>query len=484
MGRRGGIQPLPRIGWFIISPTEPGYYSFRDFLHGRYRDEPPPVPYPPVASNPIPFFDANYSFLDDVPTAERDLFDRMKHRHPTDDWMWSTGGEERVRTMHEINSRLTTTKNDYVLTRSRVYLDVWYQDRIRVYAELQDSQSSSQALPPLKTDIDHADLLNLFANVKLAEVGEGVAYARGGRQELNYGSQRLVSSSDFPNTRRTFSGAKGFWRGENFDLDAFWVEPVQILPDQFDHPDHLQQFVGAWGNYRPKQGQQIDLYYLMLNNQNATFAGANGAMGGYAVNTFGSRYAGDWQNFTWDFEGMYQFGSWVNQRTSAAASATGVGYHFANLPWNPQWWVYYEWASGTQNPNGSVHQTFNQLFPWGHAYFGYLDLVGRQNIRDLNTQLTFYPAKWVTTLVQFHMFRLDNARDALYNASGTVIRDDPTGTAGRDVGNEIDFTVNFHLARHHEFFVGYSKLFAGTFIQRTGPGGSPEVTYVQYSFKW
>lgn len=479
------LQPLPRIGWFSIAPAGPGYYSFRDWLTGKYREAPPPVPFPPYASNPIAFFDADYRFLDDVPISDRDVFDRLKRRHPSDNWMWSLGGEERVRSMNEIDSRLTTTHNQYVLTRSRLYADVWYQDRFRVYAEMQDSQSSGQALPPLKSDIDHADLLDLFADVKLAEFADRPVYVRGGRQELNYGSQRLISSSDFPNVRRTFTGVKGFYRGEKWDLDAFWVEPVQVLPDQFDRPNNQEQFVGVWSNYRPVKGQQIDTYYLMLNNTSPTAAtGAGGVVGTYTVNTVGSRYAGDWHQLLWDLEGMYQFGPYANQHTEAAATATGVGYNFKRVPTDPHFWIYYEWATGQTNPDSDVHRTFNQLFPWGHAYFGYLDLVGRQNIRDLNMQLMCYPNHWITPALQFHMFRLDSARDGLYAANGTVLRSDPSGAAGRDIGNEIDFTINFHLSRHQELFVGYSKLFAGTFIRETGPNVSPEVTYVQYSLKW
>jgi hypothetical protein len=349
---------------------------------------------------------------------------------------------------------------------------------------MQDSQTTPQALPPLRSDVDQTDLLNLFTDIKLGEFNERPAYVRAGRQELYFGSQRLISPSDFPNVRRTFTGVKGFWRGKNWDLDVFWVEPVPALANQFDRPDPRQQLVGVWNNYRPRKGQQIDVYYLMYDNANRTAVGSGGVLGGYTVNTIGSRYAGDWHQVLWDFEGMYQFGGYVNQQISAAATVSGLGYRFAQLPGTPHFWTYYEWATGQLQPDGSQHRTFNQLFPWGHAYFGYLDLVGRQNIRDLNMQLNLFPAKWITPALQYHVFRLDSARDALYAANGAVLRVDPTGAAGRDVGNEIDFTVNFHLARHQELFVGYSKLFAGSFIKQTGPGGSPEVTYVSYSFKW
>jgi hypothetical protein len=42
--------------------------------------------------------------------------------------------------------------------------------------------------------------------VKVATFKEAPAYVRVGRQELLYGSQRLISTLDWANTRRTFQG--------------------------------------------------------------------------------------------------------------------------------------------------------------------------------------------------------------------------------------------------------------------------------------
>jgi hypothetical protein len=243
--------------------------------------------------------------------------------------------------------------------------------------------------------------------------------------------------------------------------------------------------MGTWTTYRPAKGQAIDLYYLYLDNTRPNFVGQFGQRAGQRVNTIGSRYAGDSHHVLWDFEGMYQFGGFSNEEISAGAFTAGLGYQFAHLPMNPQFWIYNDWASGDhKGATGPGHGTFNQLFPYGHYYFGYLDLVGRQNIDDLNMQVAFYPTNWTVTLLQYHIFRLDAARDALYNAGGAAIRRDPTGRAGTDVGDEIDFTTNFHLSQHQDILIGYSKLFAGQFIRRTGPDLSPDFFYAQYSFKW
>jgi hypothetical protein len=163
----------------------------------------------------------------------------------------------------------------------------------------------------------------------------------------------------------------------------------------------------------------------------------------------------------------------------------GLGYHFKGVPMDPQLWFYYDYASGDPHPGlGDQHRTFNQLFPFGHYYFGFIDVVGRQNIQDFNAHFVFYPAKWITSFVQYHVFRLADARDALYSAGGAPLRRDPTGRAGTNVGQEIDFVTNFHLSNHQDIYFNISHFFAGDFIKQTGNPRSPEYIYVQYSYRW
>jgi hypothetical protein len=482
------VTPLPRPGWFIIPPTGPGYYSLKDVILDNYRENPPKYPYPPTSIIPNSYFDADYRYLEDRNNTQTDWSDCYKRIHIGDCWLLSIGGEERVRYQHEEAGylRLFPGDNDYTLIRSRVYLDLWYRDVFRVFAEFYDAEVTGEDLKPNPIDRNQADFLNLFAELKVFELDDHPAYVRAGRQELLYGSQRLISPLDWANTRRTFQGVKTYWHSEDLDVDAFWVQPVIVDPHHFDSPDSGQQFLGEWTTYRPAKGQAIDLYYLYLDNTRPTQAvGQPAPRSGQRVSTVGSRYSGDYQHFLWDIEGDYQFGHFSTEEVSAGAFASGVGYHFADLPMTPEFWIYNEWASGDHNGGkSSAHGTFNQLFPFGHYYFGFLDLVGRQNIDDLNMQFTFYPVKWNLVGIQYHMFRLDAAKDALYNAGGTAIRQDATGKAGTDVGDELDLFTNFHLSQHQDILLGWSKLYAGEFIKRTGSPGSPEFFYAQYCFKW
>jgi hypothetical protein len=479
------LSPKPRVGMFPIPPSGPGYYTLEDCLTGNERQTPPKYPWGPLISPCFfPFYDNDFRYLDDPKNTQHDWLDPIKRIHCGDDWLLSIGGEERVRYMYEINSRLTGKFNDYTLLRSRVYGDLWYKDWFRVYVEFIDAQSFGQDLPPLAIDINRTDLLNAFVDLKVGELQDQPIYARIGRQELYYGSQRLISPLDWANTRRTFEGVKVFWHSEKLDVDAFWVRPVQVFPNRFDAADANRQFAGAWASYRPDEHQTLDLYYLYLDTDLPLRKPLPpDGRGGQNVNTLGARYVGDMdKKLLWDFEGAWQFGDRVENSISAGMATTGVGYHCGDVPLNPTLWLYYDFASGSDGVFRG--ETFNQLFPFGHFYFGFLDLVARQNIHDLNSELFIYPAKWITTGLQSHLFYLANGRDALYSAGGAVERSAPKGNAGKYLGEELDFTTNFHLTFHQDILVGYSILFPGEFIRKTGNPTTPQLLYLQYSYKW
>ena len=482
------VTPMPRPGLFIMPPTSPGYYSLWDMVTGNKREKPPVAPYAPFALLPTSAYDIDFRYLD-TPGHEKDIFDPIKRMDLGNDWLLSFGGNFWYRYTHETDSRLNAagTNNDFHMLRTRFHADLWYKDKVRLFAEGIDARAFGSELPPLVTDRNHADILNLFTDIKLANVNNGPVYVRVGRQELLYGSQRLISTLDWVNTRRTFQGVKAFWRTPGWDIDAFWMRPMVIEKGNVDNWDTNQNFYGLWASHRPKPGHLIDLYYLSLdNNRNVSptnLSLGNIMQGNSIVHTLGGRLVGNIDSFLYELEGMYQFGQRSNLDISAFAVATGVGYRLP-MPMNPQAWIRYDFASGDGKSTDGRSNTFNQLFPFGHYYMGFLDRVGRQNIHDFNAQFTMHPVPWITFISQYHRFYLANNRDYLYNAAGLATLRDITGQSGSHIGDEIDFRANFHVNRHQDVLVGYSKMFSGNFLEKQAPGISPDLFYVQYNIRF
>lgn len=482
------VSPPPRAGIFVKPPMGPGYFSLLDLIDGNEREKPQVDPLPPSALTTTPAFDFDFRYLEQ-PGHDKDFFDPVKRIHLGSDWLLSFGGSFWYRYMHETDSRLNAAgiNNDYHLLRTRLHADLWYQDQFRLFAEMLDARALGLDLPALAIDKNHTDMLNLFADVKLGQFMDGPAYLRVGRQELLYGSQRLISTLDWANTRWTFQGVKTFWQTPAFNLDAFWVRPMVTELNQFDNWDKDRNFVGLWGTYKAIPGQVLDLYYLSLIDNRivspANITQGNVLQGDSVLHTIGARWVGDYERILYELEGMYQFGKRSHLDISAFSIASGVGYQLP-LPMNPQFWLRYDFASGDKNHRDGRSNTFNQLFPFGHYYFGYIDQIGRQNIHDFNAQFTLHPQPWVTFLGQYHRFYLANKRDYLYNAAGAGTIRDITGQSGSHVGDEIDFTINFHLSRHQDVLLGYSKLFTGEFLKNTRPGVSPDLFYAQYNFRF
>lgn len=482
------VRTFPRIGNFPVLPTGPGYYSVLDLFRGQELKAPPKYPYPRFGLIQPSFFDAdNFAYLDDPKNTECDLFDPLKRIRLGDNLLFTTGGDVRSRYQNEYNSRLGPNNNDYHLSRLRVYGDLWFRDDVRLYAEGIGAFTTGQELRPLPIDDTGFDLLNVFADVKLLEVGGSPVYARVGRQELLFGSQRLVSPLDWANTRRTFQGARLFRASEKTDVDLFWVQPVVPNPTALDVVDNNQNFAGAWVTHRPDKTHSVDAYYLMLDNTNRV-AQQGLTRAPFTRHTFGGRLAGQGvgcnENVLYDFEGAMQLGTQDRRNVVAGMATAGLGYHLKGVAWNPTIWGYYDYASGGV---GDTINTFNSLFPFGHYYLGWIDQVGRQNVHDVNVHLYLYPAKWLTVWVQGHSFYLANRRDALYNAAGNAIRRDATGRAGSEVGQEVDVVLNFHLSKHADVLVGYSHLWAGDFLKNTrGTANTADLGqfFIQTSYRW
>ncbi len=479
--------PLALPGAFPIAPSGPGYYTLLDQIRDTPGQGPPRFANSKVGPTPLPFFDTNFTYLDNIPFEDRDWAEKMKRVPVGEHWLFSSGGEIRERDTGGSNVFLSGKTSDSIQSRIRLYGDLWYEDIFRIYAEGYVAGTSGTTNPPQPRDVNTVDFLNLFVDLKVFSLNDNPVYARVGRQELNYGSQRLISTNDYANNRPRYDGAKLLYRSSDWDVDLFAVRPVIQQPEELGHDDVNRFFSGVWATYKPKQGTYLDLYYLNLNNDTLNVAtGRNGVKGDYNVSTVGSRYTGRGDNgFLWDFEGAVQFGRWANQSIIAGMADVYVGWNFKDCALNPTIWAGYDYASGGSD-RGGTHSTFNQLFNFGHYYSALHDEFGRQNMQDFNVQGYIYPTKWWLAGLQVHYLQLASSKDALYNYAGAVERAaNPSGSAGKDVGTFITPCSNFHLTNRQDIFVTYTHFFPGTYITRTpGAKTASDGVYVQYSIKW
>lgn len=420
-----------------------------------------------------------------------DAFDSIKYVPlNADGSVWASfGGQIRFRTEgwgnFNFGAPLTADDHDvYPLNRFLYHTDLHVGKNVRFFVQGKsafvtdrDLNGGSRGL-----DEDKIDLQNAFIDLSYQLSDTTKFTFRTGRQELLFGKQRLVSPLDWSNTRRTFDGLSGTLKLDGWALTGFWTHPVPVRQTSFNRFDPSIGFYGVYAAGKlPTTKVGVDLYWLGLNKGAATY---NGTSGSEQRQTVGARIGGKIPRsaFNYDLEAAYQFGSVGANNISAYMIGSRFGYSFAKVATSPQVYVAFDYGSGDDAAGGNVG-TFNHLFPLGHAYLGYMDSVGRQNIVDLSSGASFKPIRKLLVKADWHNFWRANINDALYHAGGGVVR---AGSAGisRKVGQELDLTFKFPLNRHLMTVLGYSRFFAGDFIQESGPSDNTNFGYLalQYTF--
>jgi hypothetical protein len=292
----------------------------------------------------------------------------------------------------------------------------------------------------------------------------------------------LILPLDWGNTRRTFDGIKLFADLPDWRLDAFAVRPVVNDRRNLDDENENIDFYGFYSTLKGTEALATDFYFLLLKDNNLV-ANSNGKTGRRTLYTLGNRLYGKRGSWDYETEAAAQFGTFAGDRVRAWMATAGGGYTFADAIWKPRIGLLYDYASGDRNPSDGTHSTFNQHFPLGHAWLGYLDRVGRSNIHAIKAQLKVKPSNKVTAWADFHTFFADQDRDSLYSAGGSKLRT-PTSSGSHRIGHELDLTMKYAIDKHTTALAGWAHMFPGGFIRRTGTGDSPDLLYAQIEYKF
>jgi hypothetical protein len=183
----------------------------------------------------------------------------------------------------------------------------------------------------------------------------------------------------------------------------------------------------------------------------------------------------------WEAEGAYQTGDFAGQSISAGFVSAEVGWKPCARCFEPRIAVGADYASGDSDGAGGDLGTYNQLFPTGHAFFGFIDNIGRQNLIAGRLSASIKPTQKLTILADLHQFWRAEANDAVYNAGGAIFRA-PGGSTSRDDGAEFDLVVRLKTSRHTEWEGAWCHFFPGAFLDQTGASEDEDFFYVSLTY--
>jgi hypothetical protein len=175
-----------------------------------------------------------------------------------------------------------------------------------------------------------------------------------------------------------------------------------------------------------------DLYYLGFEHKGARF---DQGTADERRHTVGTRLWGRPEAWDYNFEFIYQWGSFGSGAIQAWAVSSDSGYTFQSALLRPRLGLRAELNSGDRDPQARNLQTFNALFPRGN-YFGELALIGPANIVDLHPSLDLKVADRLTVTFDWDFFWRQSLHDGIYGPPGNLLRSGRTSRA-RYVGDQV-----------------------------------------------
>jgi Alginate export len=446
-------------------------------------------------SNPLSFFDGAVVF---------DIEERLR---------W----EIRDNNFDFDDSINSLTDDNWFLQRARIGLKLTLTDWLKVYAQGQDAREVNSDRPDVPGLLgaegdDSFDLRQAW--IEIGNAKKFPLTLKVGRQILSYGDERLIGAFDWNNIGRTFDAVKLRWEEKDWWLDAFASTVVVPEVGSYNQSDlfngneiHREQvFSGLYFSTTAIPVQTTDVYVLHLHeNDNPRFS--QNPFGDTNFFTYGLRIKSKPGVFAhtepaglskdgkevlppappkpvgFDYEGefAYQNGNVRGLDLNSFAAHVGAGYTFDTY-WLPRLGLAYNFGTGDDDPADQNIQTFQNLFPTNHKFYGQMDVFSWQNMHDLEFSVKAQPTKSVSMKAEYHAFWLETTEDFWYRANGvTPVR--PLTPAARNAGNyagsEVDFTVTWNVNKHLQIEGGYSHFFAGDYLADTGPSDDADFGYVQ-----
>ena len=338
-----------------------------------------------------------------------------------------------------------------------------------------------------------------------------------GRQELVYGDQRLVGHFRWNNNARTFDAAKLRWQNAAFGVDVFTGGVVYNEHNRFNtaNPDDI--FSGAYFNFPTLRPNEIvEAYFLARNVERGI---ATDDWSGVAapfrfpaaqdLYTAGLRVRskpGAYGSWDYGVELMYQFGHrtavfpatppaaalaapWLDHK--AYAGVLQGGYTWTEHAWQPRLALIYSHGSGDRSAADARSQTFQNLFPTNHLFYGYMDLSSLQNMHDIRLVYSFKPTPVLTVAFEGHLQYLARTTDFWYNVAGVprnvATAANPVGSGrgyrinpayASELGQELDLVVGWSFAPHSQLELGLGYYFRGDYIRQSLRAvGSSDASY-------
>lgn len=355
--------------------------------------------------------------------------------------------------------------NGYWLNRNLLHLDLRFNERMRLFTQLQSAFSISR-IDASPIDENPLELHQAFADIEIGQRDQHTLVIRAGRQEMLYGSQRLISVREGPNNRQSFDAIKLLTTTDRHRVDIFYGYYVSARAGAFN--DRPGTNTGLWGIYAVQKkiigNINIDFYYLGIRRASASYDDITGKEKRHSAGFRWWTNTGNWQ---YDFEAVYQFGSVAKSRIHAWTTSINMRYQFENARSKPAIGLKSELISGDKKYDDGRIQTFNPLFPRG-AYFGLAALIGPANLMDIHPSFSVSPGKWELNM-DYDVFWRQRLNDGIY-AVNTQLLYSGKASANKYIGGQWSTSASYNGSRFFSVTAECTYFRAGRYLKDVSAG--------------
>ena len=361
----------------------------------------------------------------------------------------------------------------YNLLRSRLNVSIKPSDDLQAFVQVQDGRmwggqnatlgrgttdGTAKALDFHQAYFSVSDLFSTGMTLKL------------GRQEMSYGNERLIATSNWGNSARSFDAAKFSYEGEVYAISLFTSKLVGSQT-----VTAAENFHGMYATLKNFKPVLADVIYLLDDNTAELTKGPE--IGASKLNrvTTGIRLYGKTAPWDFDVEFFHQYGrialTETDARTPIKADLYSVNAGMTlDADLKLRTGVVYTVLSGDNDGKDGTYRTFNGLFGSGHTYYGSMDLFPKilpdYGLHDAILSVAATPYALLSLTLDLHHFRLDRAAQFKDPTTGLPVE-------AKVLGQEIDLTANYKYSSLLTFTLGLSAFVPGEAMRYSrGPATS------------
>ncbi len=352
------------------------------------------------------------------------------------------------------------------------------KDWLRALVQLEDVRFFGQAGP------EDGALIGLHQGYAEAALDKG-GFLRVGRQEIAYGTERLIGTRDWLMRGQAFDAVRLHLTSSHAALE--WDLAGAVLEAQGPLSDNVNAVTTDDGDYLATSMLTWRVVPLLTLSPYVLFRhdGPTEDVPDFNQNIVspGILLQGEEERWSYDLETTVQFGNDPRDgrpdNRHFAAMTAGSGSLTANL--SPKATLRTTIGGSYATGDGDEVDEFNIFYASRHKFQGNMDLFALQNIIEGYVRSTLIQSKW-TLFIAGHLFGLANPGARWSNSGEVTVGIDPENDS-RFTGAEVDFQGSFTLAPEVELQGGYSIFVPGPAADALSTGKVQQWMYVMASLQ-